>query len=100
MKLTEKLDRSRAALIHSVRFETPVDSDSPRDTHHALTLSPAASAGPAATRTLARGGLPVPDVGSRVGARRLNALGWNAAFLHLPYHHSRRLPWHLHGELA
>ncbi len=40
------------------------------------------------------------DVGYRRWARRFNALGWNAAFVHLPFHYSRRPPGHLNGELC
>jgi dienelactone hydrolase len=44
--------------------------------------------------------MSVSDFGYKLWARRLNARGWNAVFVHLPYHYSRRLPWHLHGELC
>jgi len=41
---------------------------------------------------------------SRVGYRRwaqhFNALGWNACFVHLPYHYSRVPPGYWNGELA
>jgi pimeloyl-ACP methyl ester carboxylesterase len=40
------------------------------------------------------------DVGYRFWARRLNSLGWNAAFMHLPFHYSRRPRGHLNGELC
>jgi pimeloyl-ACP methyl ester carboxylesterase len=40
------------------------------------------------------------DKGYRFWARRFNALGWNAAFVHLPFHYSRRPPGHLNGELC
>ena len=40
------------------------------------------------------------DAGYRLWARRFNALGWNAAFVHLPFHYSRRPPGHLNGELC
>ncbi|MGH8094255.1 MAG: alpha/beta fold hydrolase [Chthoniobacterales bacterium] len=33
-------------------------------------------------------------------ARRFNSLGWNAVFVHLPFHYSRRPPGHLNGELC
>lgn len=44
--------------------------------------------------------MSVNDVGYRRLALRFNALGWNAAFLHLPYHYGRRLPGYLNGEMA
>ncbi|MEO8438802.1 MAG: alpha/beta hydrolase family protein [Spartobacteria bacterium] len=40
------------------------------------------------------------DAGYRVWARRFNQRGWNAAFLHLPFHYSRRPPGRLNGELC
>jgi len=40
------------------------------------------------------------DAGYRIWARRFNALDWNAAFVHLPFHYSRRPPLHLNGELC
>lgn len=40
------------------------------------------------------------DAGYRLWARHFNALGWNAAFVHLPFHYSRRPPGHLNGELC
>ncbi len=49
---------------------------------------------------LAHGLMSVSDFGYKLWARRLNARGWNAVFVHLPYHYSRRLPWHFHGELC
>jgi pimeloyl-ACP methyl ester carboxylesterase len=40
------------------------------------------------------------DLGYRRWARHLNSLGWNAAFLHLPFHYSRRPRGYLNGELC
>ena len=40
------------------------------------------------------------DVGYRRWAKHLNALGWSAAFLHLPFHYSRRPRGYLNGELC
>lgn len=40
------------------------------------------------------------DAGYRIWAGRFNALGWNAVFMHLPFHYSRRPPGHLNGELC
>src|SRR6266480_3622166 len=40
------------------------------------------------------------SAGYRFWARRFNALGWNAAFVHLPFHYSRRPPGHLNGKLC
>ena len=40
------------------------------------------------------------DRGYRAWARRFNAAGWNACFLHLPYHYSRVPAGCYNGELA
>jgi len=40
------------------------------------------------------------DKGYRVWAGRFNAAGWNACFVHLPYHYSRVPPGCQNGELA
>jgi len=40
------------------------------------------------------------DVGYRIWAAKFNAAGWNACFVHLPYHYSRRPPGFWNGELA
>ncbi len=44
--------------------------------------------------------MSVNDLGYRRLAAKFNALGWNAAFLHLPFHYARRPPGYLNGELA
>lgn len=44
--------------------------------------------------------MSVSDTGYRHWARRFNSLGWNAAFIHLPFHYSRRPRGHLNGELC
>jgi pimeloyl-ACP methyl ester carboxylesterase len=40
------------------------------------------------------------DIGYRRWAAKFNARGWNACFLHLPYHYSRKPAWRMNGELA
>jgi hypothetical protein len=40
------------------------------------------------------------DAGYRAWGARFNAAGWNACFVHLPYHYSRTPPGHWNGELA
>ena len=44
--------------------------------------------------------MSVSVAGYRRWARRFNSLGWNAAFVHLPFHYSRRPRGHLNGELC
>jgi len=40
------------------------------------------------------------DIGYRRCAERFNSLGWNACFIHLPYHYSRVPRGYWNGELA
>lgn len=40
------------------------------------------------------------DTGYRAWARSFHARGWNACFVHLPYHYSRTPAGHAQGELA
>jgi 1-acyl-sn-glycerol-3-phosphate acyltransferase len=44
--------------------------------------------------------MSVRDAGYRRWAARLNELGWNACFVHLPYHYSRVPRGYRNGELA
>jgi pimeloyl-ACP methyl ester carboxylesterase len=44
--------------------------------------------------------MSVRDNGYRRCAARFNELGWNACFVHLPYHYSRVPKGHWNGELA
>lgn len=44
--------------------------------------------------------MSVNDTGYRRLAKQFNDLGWNAAFLHLPFHYERRPRGYLNGELA
>ena len=40
------------------------------------------------------------DLGYRMWARAFHRRGWNACFVHLPYHYSRRPPGYFNGELT
>lgn len=44
--------------------------------------------------------MSVNDAGYRRLASKFNDLGWNAVFLHLPFHYERRPRGYLNGELA
>ncbi len=63
-----------------------------------VTLFPARRAAP--TVIILHSLMSASDAGYRFWARRFNALDWNAAFVHLPFHYSRRPPGHLNGELC
>lgn len=83
------------------RFPTPVPGETEINNHAGFDLYPCGLGwGKAPTMILAHGWMSVSDFGYKRWARRLNQVGWNAVFMHLPYHYSRRLPGHLHGEYA
>jgi len=81
-------------------FPSPYPGEHEINNRAAFDFFPCAQGWSAPTMLLAHGLMSVSDFGYRLWARRLNARGWNAVFVHLPYHYSRRLPWHFHGELC
>jgi dienelactone hydrolase len=83
-----------------LKFPSPYPGDHEPNNHAAFDFFPCKQGWTAPTMLLAHGLMSVSDFGYRLWARRLNARGWNAVFIHLPYHYSRRLPWHFHGELC
>jgi dienelactone hydrolase len=83
-----------------LHFPSPFPGDFPENNTAAFDFFPCEQGWSAPTMLLAHGLMSVSDIGYRLWARRLNARGWNAVFIHLPFHYSRRLPWHFHGELS
>lgn len=81
-------------------FPSPYPGEHDLNNKGAFDFFPCKEGWTAPTMILAHGLMSVSDFGYRLWARRLNARGWNAVFVHLPYHYSRRLPWHFHGELC
>jgi dienelactone hydrolase len=83
-----------------LHFASPWPGDYPKNNVAAFDFFPCAQGWGAPTMLLAHGLMSVSDIGYRLWARRLNARGWNAVFVHLPFHYSRRLPGHFHGEYS
>ncbi len=84
--------------IPVLRWETPRPSGYPANDHvHVLLFAPH----PGAPTVLMLHALAsTGDKGYRRIADRFNAAGWNACFVHLPYHYSRVPPGCQNGELA
>lgn len=82
------------------RFRSPIQSEFEENNLAAFDLFPCKKGWSAPTMILAHGLMSVSDIGYRLWASRLNQRGWNAVFMHLPYHYSRRLRRHLTGEFA
>ena len=81
-----------------LRWDTPRPSGYPaNDRAHVLLFMPHPG-GP--TVFLLHALASIGDKGYRRLARRFNAAGWNACFIHLPYHYSRIPPGCLNGEFA
>ena len=83
-----------------LQFPSPLPGEHEENNQASFDFFPCAQGWTAPTMLLAHGLMSVSDFGYRLWAKRLNARGWNAVFIHLPYHYSRRLPWHFHGELC
>ncbi len=81
-----------------LRWETPRPSGyAANDRAHVLLFMPH----PGAPTVLMLHALAsASDRGYRLRARRFNAAGWNACFVHLPYHYSRVPRGYYNGELA
>ncbi len=112
------LARARAALasLNSLKeipsrvvFPSPLAGTggqaSSANDHAVYDLYPATAFGgwaKAPTLLIGHGLMSVSDAGYRREAARLNRLGWNVVFLHLPYHYARRPRegWVSSGELA
>lgn len=81
-------------------FPSPYPGEHELNNNAAFDFFPCKDGWTAPTMLLAHGLMSVSDFGYRLWARRLNARGWNAVFVHLPYHYSRRIPRHFTGELC
>lgn len=82
------------------RFLSPVLGDCPENNHGHMDLWLGPRGWESPMMFMLHGHMSVSDVGYRMWARKLNALGWSAAFFHLPYHYGRRPRGVLSGELA
>ena len=84
----------------SHRWPSPIVSSHVENNHcHAL-LFPCSAGWSAPTVLMLHALMSASDRGYREWARRFNERGWNAIFLHLPYHYSRTPLRHWNGELA
>lgn len=78
----------------------PVHSSFPENNHTSVALYRCEQGWCAPTVFMLHAFMSASDIGYRRLAARFNQLGWNAAFVHLPYHYSRRPRGYLNGELA
>ena len=83
-----------------VTWPSPVRTAFPANDTARVDLYPCAIGWQAPTVLMLHALMSAGDVGYRKWAARFNALGWNACFLHLPFHYSRVPPGTWNGELA
>jgi pimeloyl-ACP methyl ester carboxylesterase len=89
-------DRYAATLT----WESPVHTNYPANNKARVDLFPSARGWSAPTVLMLHALMSSHDAGYRRCARRFNEMGWNACFVHLPYHYSRVPPGCWNGELA
>ena len=85
--------------VHLV-WPTPHNSGLDHNDRASAWLQPCERGWSAPTVLILHALMSVNDVGYRRLAARFNELGWNAVFLHLPFHYARRPRGFLNGELA
>ena len=85
---------------HHLVWPTPHASGLEHNDRAAAWLQPCDRGWSAPTVLILHALMSVNDLGYRRLAAKFNGLGWNAAFLHLPFHYDRRPPGYLNGELA
>jgi 1-acyl-sn-glycerol-3-phosphate acyltransferase len=84
----------------SVTWRSPVETRFPQNNVARADFFPCARGKTAPTVIILHALMSATHIGYRRWAARFNELGWNACFVHLPYHYSRVPPGHWNGELA
>jgi pimeloyl-ACP methyl ester carboxylesterase len=84
----------------SVTWPSPVTTSYPENNFARADFYPCAHGWSAPTVFMLHALMSLSDAGYRRSAAHFNARGWNACFVHLPYHHSRIPRGCWNGELA
>jgi pimeloyl-ACP methyl ester carboxylesterase len=84
----------------SVRWRSPIETKFPENDIARVDFFPCARGWSAPTALMLHALMSASGIGYRRCAARLNELGWNACFVHLPYHYSRVPRGYWNGELA
>ena len=85
---------------HEMRWQSPVRTAFAENDLTHVDLYPCAAGWTAPTVLMLHALMSTSDAGYREWARRFNELGWNACFIHLPFHYSRKPRGFINGELA
>src|SRR5215467_2025455 len=83
-----------------VSWRSPIDTEFPSNNTARADLFPCAQGWTAPTVLMLHALMSASHIGYRRYAARFNELGWNACFVHLPYHYSRVPRGYWNGELA
>jgi 1-acyl-sn-glycerol-3-phosphate acyltransferase len=84
----------------SVTWRSPIETKFPRNNVARADFFWCAARKNAPTVFMLHALMSATHIGYRRWAARFNELGWNACFVHLPYHYSRVPRGHWNGELA
>jgi hypothetical protein len=81
-------------------WRSPIETRFPQNNVARADFFPCARGTTAPTVIMLHALMSATHIGYRRWAARFNELGWNACFVHLPYHYSRVPRGHWNGELA
>ena len=84
----------------SMTWESPIKTSFPENDNARADFFPSARGWSAPTVLMLHALMSTSHTGYRRWARHFNQLGWNACFVHLPYHYSRVPRGYWNGELA
>ena len=84
----------------SLSWASPITTAFAENNRTQVLFFPAAKSEAAPTVFMLHALMSASDRGYRQWAARFNAAGWNACFVHLPYHYSRTPQRYRNGELA
>ena len=84
----------------AITWRSPIETRFPSNNVARADFFPCARGKTAPTVIMLHALMSATHIGYRRWAARFNELGWNACFVHLPYHYSRVPPGHWNGELA
>ena len=83
-----------------ITWRSPVETKFPRNNVARVDFFPCATGKTSPTVIMLHALMSATHIGYRRWAARFNELGWNACFVHLPYHYSRVPAGYCNGELA
>src|SRR5216110_3223899 len=84
----------------SLTWRSPIETEFPRNNVARADFFPSGRGKAAPTVIMLHALMSATHIGYRRWAARFNELGWNACFVHLPYHYSRVPRGYWNGELA